>query len=542
MTWQAQNDSYTTYKYFTFLNLKPMFLASFALFTRAFTSFLRFKRGILFFIGIFFLSLLILLLITKTQKKEKSFFFAKLKRIILTQTSAFLITSLVISLTLRKKDQNLISNFFSFAPLRIETPQSAFTPFMEEVLVLEQTKPNTYIVQTQNGKEYFLKTKKTHHIGSNLGLGASLKAIDSSKLYTELSFSWDLENFRDYQFNYDKRLLMKGISGTLYEKFSLPAQQNKIQTSWLHHQLSSTRTRLKERIQKVFPDKESALLLGMLIGDKSQLETGAYQNFVNSGIVHIIAVSGGNLVMIVVFLSAVLFWVPFYIRNGLIILGVIAFTLLCGGDSSVLRALIMAVLSLLAVFRGREIKIWRLLKYAFVLMLCYNPFFLIYDLGFLLSFGAVIGIVLINEWRTKFQKIPLSKPKVKEKKIWLPYLTGFLKNYGLPTLGATLGTLPILLFFIGETNLTGVLINLLIVPLVPIITIGGFITVIIVIWTHWLWLALPLQWLLTFIFRAADLANTRSFSISISATWAKRAFLLLIISIGAVIYQLNKKE
>lgn len=542
MTWQAQNDSYTTYKYFTFLNLKPMFLASFALFTRAFTSFLRLKRGILFFIRIFFLSLLILLLITKTQKKEKSFFFAKLKRIILTQTSAFLITSLVISLTLRKQDQNLISNFFSFAPLRIETPQSAFIPYIEEVIVLEQTKPNTYIVQTNNGKTYFLKTETPHHIGKSLHLGASLKTINPSKLYTELLFNWNLENFRDYQFNYDKRLLMKGISGTLYEKFSFPAQQNKIQVSWLHHQLSTTRTRLKERIQKVFPDKEAALLLGMLIGDKSQLETGAYQNFVNSGIVHIIAVSGGNLVMIVVFLSAVLFWVPFYIRNGLIILGVIAFALLCGGDSSVLRALIMAVLSLLAVFRGREIKIWRLLKYAFVLMLCYNPFFLIYDLGFLLSFGAVIGIVLINEWRTKFQKFLPSKPKVKEKKIWLPCLTGFLKNYGLPTLGATLGTLPILLFFIGETNLTGVLINLLIVPLVPIITIGGFITVIIVIWTHWLWLALPLQRLLTFIFRMANLANSRSFSISISATWAKRAFLLLIISIGAVIYQLSKKE
>ena len=394
-----------------------MFLASFALFTRAFTSFLRFKRGILFFIGIFFLSLLILLLITKTQKKEKSFFFAKLKRIILTQTSAFLITSLVISLTLRKQDQNLISNFFSFAPLRIESPQSAFTPFMEEVLILEQTKPNTYIVQTNNGKTYFLKTEMPHQIGKSLHLGATLKTIDPSKLYTELLFSGGRENFRDYQFNYDKRLLMKGISGTLYEKFSLPAQQNKIQASWLHHQLSTSRTRLKERIQKVFPDKGAALLLGMLIGDKSQLETGAYQNFVNSGIVHIIAVSGGNLVMIVVFLSAVLFWIPFYIRNGLIILGVIAFALLCGGDSSVLRALIMAVLSLLAVFRGREIKIWRLLKYAFVLMLCYNPFFLIYDLGFLLSFGAVIGIVLINEWRTKFQKIPPSKPKVKEKKI-----------------------------------------------------------------------------------------------------------------------------
>ena len=166
-----------------------MFLASFALFTRAFTSFLRLKRGILFFIRIFFLSLLILLLITKIQKKEKSFFFAKLKRIILTQTSAFLITSLVISLTLRKQDQNLISNFFSFAPLKIEKPQSAFTPFMEEVLVLEQTKPNTYIVQTNNGKTYFLKTETPHHIGKSLHLGASLKTINPSKLYTELLFN-----------------------------------------------------------------------------------------------------------------------------------------------------------------------------------------------------------------------------------------------------------------------------------------------------------------------------------------------------------------
>ena len=225
-----------------------MFLASFALFTRAFTSFLRFKRGILFFIGIFFLSLLILLLITKTQKKEKSFFFAKLKRIILTQTSAFLITSLVISLTLRKQDQNLISTFFSFAPLKIETPQSAFIPYIEEVIVLEQTKPNTYIVQTNNEKTYFLKTETPHHIGKSLHLGATLKTIDPSKLYTELLFSGGGENFRDYQFNYDKRLLMKGISGTLYEKFSLPAQQNPsilAPSPTKHHQNPTQRTHPK---------------------------------------------------------------------------------------------------------------------------------------------------------------------------------------------------------------------------------------------------------------------------------------------------------
>ena len=90
--------------------------------------------------------------------------------------------------------------------------------------------------------------------------------------------------------------------------------------------------------------------------------------------------------MIVVFLGAMLFWMPFYIRNAFIILGVIFFAILAVNDSSVITALIMSVLSLLALFWGREVQIWRLLKYAFVLMLCYNPYFLVYDLGFLLSF------------------------------------------------------------------------------------------------------------------------------------------------------------
>ena len=519
-----------------------MFLASFALFTRVFTSFLRFKRGIIFFMGIFLLSLFILLLITGIKKKGQTFFLAKFKGIFLKQISAFLLASIAISLSLIQKDQNLISNFFSFSPLRIETPESAFTPFMEEVLILEQTKPNTYIVQTQNGKAYFLKTEKPHPVGKSIRLGASLKTIDTSKLYTELSFSRDINTFRTYQFNYDKWMLMKDISGTLYEKFSLPSKVSKIQDSWLHQQVSITRTRLKEGIQKIFPNKEAALLLGMLIGDKSQLSKTDYQNFIESGIVHIIAVSGGNLVMIVVFLSAVLFWFPFYIRNGLIILGVIAFALLCGGDSSVIRALIMAVLSLFALFRGREIQIWRLLKYAFAVMLCYNPFFLTYDLGFLLSFGAVIGIVIVSEWWTKLQEEKDWKNKSKEKKIRLPFLAKFLKNYGLPTLGATLGTLPILLFFIGQTNLTGVLINLIIVPLVPIITIGGFCSMLLVNRTGWTWANFPIKWLLSFVFQAADLANAWKFSIFISAEWAKWAFSLLLISIGALTYQLIKKK
>lgn len=151
----------------------------------------------------------------------------------------------------------------------------------------------------------------------------------------------------------------------------------------------------------------------MLIGERSALANQDYQNFITSGIVHIIAVSGGNLVMIMVFLGGVLFFLPFYLRNAVILLGVIAFAMIAGGDSSIVRALVMAVLSLLALFRGREVEIRRLMRYAFVLMLFWNPYFLAYDLGFLLSFGALIGIVLLS----KLLENPLDQQVQKNKKI-----------------------------------------------------------------------------------------------------------------------------
>jgi hypothetical protein len=66
--------------------------------------------------------------------------------------------------------------------------------------------------------------------------------------------------------------------------------------------------------------------------------------------------------------------------------------------------------------------------------------------------------------------------------------------------------------------------------------------VLLVSRTGWTWIALPIKWLLSFVFQAADLANAWKFSIFISAEWAKWAFSLLLISIGALTYQLIKKK
>ena len=134
-----------------------------------------------------------------------------------------------------------------------------------------------------------------------------------------------------------------------------------------------------------------------MIGDKSLLPPELYDSFVASGTVHIIAVSGGNIAMVVVLLNFLLMWVPVKIRNGLIIVMISLYALLCGGDSSVVRAAIMGGLTLMALFRGREISIWRLMRYSLIGLLFLNPFALVSDVGLLLSFGAIIGIVLVGK-------------------------------------------------------------------------------------------------------------------------------------------------
>ncbi len=81
------------------------------------------------------------------------------------------------------------------------------------------------------------------------------------------------------------------------------------------------------------------------------LPSELYDSFVTSGTVHIIAVSGGNVAMVVILLNFLFAWIPVKIRNGLIIFIILTYALLCGGDSSVVRAAIMGGLTLFALFR-----------------------------------------------------------------------------------------------------------------------------------------------------------------------------------------------
>jgi competence protein ComEC len=90
-------------------------------------------------------------------------------------------------------------------------------------------------------------------------------------------------------------------------------------------------------------------------------------------------------------------------------------------------------LSLLALFWGREVNIWRAMAIAFVLMLLVNPYFLAYDVGFLLSFSAIIGILFFSNFMEKYSiKIDKKEQTIKRKSKEISQK--ILKEYITPTL------------------------------------------------------------------------------------------------------------
>jgi len=257
------------------------------------------------------------------------------------------------------------------------------------------------------------------------------------------------------EFNYNIRLVMKWYSGIIYAKKDYKIWETKSSPAL------ESKKYLWKQIKKTFwnyDPKYEWFLMGLLIGDKSSLSEYTYKQFIDSWIVHIIAVSGWNIIMIIVFLNFVLFFLPFKIRIAFILSIIIFYSFVCGFDSSVVRATIMWGLWLFALLSGHLTNIWRLMQIAFVIMLIINPFSIIYDLGFLLSFLALVWILISAKFTIKSNE-EFSKFKT--------IIISIFNNYLLPTMWATALTMPGIFVYIWQVNLMGIIANVLVLPFIP---------------------------------------------------------------------------
>ncbi|MCX6725709.1 MAG: ComEC/Rec2 family competence protein [Candidatus Shapirobacteria bacterium] len=229
--------------------------------------------------------------------------------------------------------------------------------------------------------------------------------------------------------------------------------------------LLKTRGQIESRIKGFLPENESALLLGVLLGVKTELSENFWQNLRKTGTLHLIVASGQNVVFISSIVMSICLW--FLSRKqalAITLVFIFLYVLMVGGEASVIRAGLMVGLSFCAQLFGREGNSFRFLLISAAFMLLVSPLML-FDVGFQLSFGATAGLILVS-------------PKLKElmpRLFVLPLLSEGL----ILTLSAQIMTLPILLTNFGQFSWLSPLINSLVLPLIPLIMILGLIVVVL---------------------------------------------------------------
>jgi competence protein ComEC len=214
---------------------------------------------------------------------------------------------------------------------------------------------------------------------------------------------------------------------------------------------NALRRSLRRSLASVFPRKEAGLLMGLALGDTSGLDPGVEEDFRATGLSHLTAVSGENLVM---FLAPVL-GVAGLVgagRRARFLIGIAAvgfFVVLTGAEPSVLRAAAMSGLTLLGIFLGRPRSPPAILGGAVLLLLAHDPT-LVHAVGFQLSVAATVGMALLAQ--------PLAGR--------LSFLPGPLALAAGTTLAAQAGVMPLLLFYFRVFPLVSIPANLLAFPAV----------------------------------------------------------------------------
>lgn len=225
--------------------------------------------------------------------------------------------------------------------------------------------------------------------------------------------------------------------------------------------LDRSRQWLSARLARTATEPANGLLQGMILGVPHALDTDHAAVMRALGLSHIIAISGSHIVLIVHIVLLVLIGLglrrPQAFWSALVLIGV--YVALVGAPASAVRAALMAGIFLLIQRLGRLSIVWPAALFAAAAMAWLEPMVIADDIGFQLSFAAVLGLVYYGPRLTRYLR-------------WLPEAFE-LRQLASMTIAAQLATLPIALRYFGTFSPWSVLANLLILPVIPLLTVGG---------------------------------------------------------------------
>ena len=261
-------------------------------------------------------------------------------------------------------------------------------------------------------------------------------------------------------FDYADYMFKEGVLATAYVKPGLWILSGSGHVSLLSYYIQSVKDWILLQYENSFNNiEERSILKAFTLGMKDDLTYGQKTMFSEIGASHLLALSGLHLGILYVLLNLALSFLWSYrsqkIKNIIILILVWLFTFMVGFSTSIVRASVMLTLFFLARCINRDYSTINILSWTAFFILVLNPFAL-YDVGFQLSFSAVLSILVL---------VPYFK------KIWRPQnrIVNYLWEIVIVSVSAQIGVLPAVLYHFSTFPLYFLLTNLLAIPLVALI-------------------------------------------------------------------------
>lgn len=227
--------------------------------------------------------------------------------------------------------------------------------------------------------------------------------------------------------------------------------------------LYRSKAELEGRLNNLLHEPYSSLAAGLLTGSRRGIAENLMEDFNKTGLSHIVAVSGYNITLLIGLVFAIFSFLSRRYRVWASVTFIIVFVLFVGASAAVVRAAVMGVIALLALHFGRKSLVLLVLLLSAAWMCFFNPYILMFDAGFQLSFAATLGLVLFADKVGKYLQ-------------WLPNWFGARESL-IMTLAAQVFTVPIIIWQFGRFSLIAPLANILVAPLLPLAMLFSFLAV-----------------------------------------------------------------
>ena len=308
---------------------------------------------------------------------------------------------------------------------------------------INNTKLNVYI------KKKLIKNK------TDLKYGNKIKVTGEYK---------EPEVARNYKgFDYKKNLRTKKIYGsiTIQNSFEVISCNN---GNIIMRGLKSFSIKLKENLSKLLNEKELGIVKGVVLGDTSDLDEDIKENFTNSSLSHMLAVSGAHVSYVIMTVSLIFQSKNFGKKTTKIItmLVLIIFMIITNMSPSVTRAVICMLINIFAGLIYKRPDTINALAISIIFTLILNPFSL-FNIGLQLSYAGTIGIIC-------FSKLIEAKPKNKIKK--------YIFDSIIVSTSANLVSFPLMAYYFNTISLNFIISNLVVSPVLGLIIILGIITLL----------------------------------------------------------------